>query len=62
MTAHTRPGLGHTIHEPRFNVSNVNRCSKQGDNAVFKFSPQQDGDTATPVFADMFDSRWQFAV
>ena len=32
-----------------------------GDIAVLKFSAQKDGYTETPVFADVFDSRWRFA-
>ena len=53
---------GHTFHEPKFKASNVNHCSKLGDNAVFRFSPQQDGDTEMRVFADVFDSRWRLPV
>ena len=52
---------GHTFHEPEFKASNANLFPKLGDIAVLKFSPQKDGYTETPVFADVFDSRWRFA-
>ena len=52
---------GHTFHESEFKASNANLYPKLGDIAVLKFAPEKDGYTETPVFADVFDSRWRIA-
>ena len=58
---HVVVNSGHTFHEPEFKASNANLYPKLGDIAVLKFSAQKDGYMETPVFTDVFDSRWRFA-
>ena len=50
---------GHTFHETEFKASNANLFPKLGDIAVLKFTAGQGGFTQEPVFAEIFNQRWQ---
>ncbi len=50
---------GHTFHETEFKASNANLFPKLGDIAVLKFAAGRDGFSQEPVFAEIFNQRWQ---
>ena len=50
---------GHTFHETEFKASNANLFPKLGDIAVLKFATGPGGFSQEPVFAEIFNQRWQ---